>query len=146
MAKQSEPTVQGVELERKRTGELAMSQSNLNKVYDSLGVTKQVRDAIDKADSAIMDDALQAAANEVTQNADEINQAKVTLGTGDRKMSVSVDGKKEMSNTNPRTGEKIEQTHYGYAQVRQHRQFPKSLREERLAQIEKDCEKAFKDK
>ncbi len=135
--------IQGVGLEEKDTGEYQMGQKDLNKVYDGLGVTKEVRDAVQKADETIMDEALQVAGEAVVENKNEIDRSRVTLGTGDRKLTVTVDGKREMSNINPQTGERIQKTAYGYASVRQHRQFPKSLREERLRKIQEDCEKAF---
>lgn len=132
------------ELNRKKDGELQMSRKQVNDYMDVNGVDKQMRDKYREVEEKLLDEALQVAADEVTESND-LTKAVVSLGRGDGKKFVTVHGKKEYRGRNPTNGENFQITKYGHCDIQEKRMFSPSLRDQRIGEIQRDCEKAFQD-
>ena len=136
-------TIQGKELTEKKPGQFKMANSDYKEVMSDLGVTKEVRDTVEKAEETVENDALKVAQESLKENKGQVERATVQMGDGHNSIEVDVTGHKEGKGRDPQTGEPIDWEKYGSVRVQQKKQVPKSLRNDIVPEIEKDCEKIF---
>ena len=145
-------TIQGLELKEKtdkngkiKTGQYELGQRELNSIYDCYGITKEVRDTLQRAEEAIIDDALRIATETVCEEPD-CDRSTVTLGRGDQRLRVGVTGVKEQHTVNPQSGVFLgKRTKYGAADIHQHRKFPSGVKS-RISQAERECRAYYANK
>ena len=146
MAEKKEKTYEicGVELTNKGEGYLTMGKKDYEKVLDSKGVTKEVRDTVAKAQSEIVEESLKVARDVILDQG--VEKAEVKLGTGDGSLRVDLVGRQERTITNPQTKEQSQVVNFGVATVKVKHSVPQALQGTLMAEIASDCEKAFSKK
>ena len=122
---------------KKKDGVTKVSRADFNKIKDSKGVTKEVRDLVAKAEEDIAEQAIKILGEEVIATK---QTAKLELGTGNGKTTFTVKGK--TSAINPATKEPIDL--FGVTSVTEKKALPKSMRDGTISDMRKKIEKAFK--
>lgn len=134
--------IQNQELQNDGNGTLSMSQEQVNETLEGFGITQDIREKLQAAEKTFINEALQVASAEVCDNP-ELRSATVVLGSGDGQEEITVNAQKEVKDDSAETEEDAVRTEYGHAEIYEHRQFPKSICDEMLPQIRKECKEAL---
>lgn len=121
---------------KQKDGVAKVSRADFNKIKDSKGLTKEVRDLEAKFDEEVAREAVKILGQEVIKTK---QPAKLELGTGDGKTTITV--KAKTSAINPATKEPIDL--YGVTSIAVKKVMPKALRDGDIADMRKKIEKAI---
>lgn len=128
-------TFMGVPVKEK-DGVGKVSRADFHKILAEQGVTKEVRDVIAAAEEKIAEEAIKELGKQVVSTKET---AKLELGTGDGKTTITVKG--ETGGINPTTKESIKL--YGVTTYQIKKVLPKPLRDGIIADVREKIEKAF---
>lgn len=121
---------------KQKDGVAKVSRADYNKILNDKGVTKEVRDVVDKAEAEIAEEAIKALGAEVIATGET---AKLELGSGNNKTTFTVKGK--TGGINPSTKEPIDL--FGVTTMAVKKVMPKPLRDGVIQEMRDKIEKAL---
>jgi hypothetical protein len=128
----------GTTVTQNTKGDYIVPQKDINEFMEQKGITKEIRNTLKAAEEELIGEGFNFVKDRVVENKE---RAVLRLGSGDGRLTLSVNPKVEI--TNLKTGEK--ETRFGQCRISGAKKIPSIFRRdgELLSKIEADCEKMF---